>query len=143
MKTKKYIKRLPPFTLTAITALAILYLTLVPQPLPDNDIEWFKGADKVVHGLMMLGLTGCLGLDYIRKHGKRELKAPVMLIVVFMLATAVFGALIEVAQGLMGLGRGEDIIDFFADCAGALIGAIISFALWQPVQRWFWQGRSH
>lgn len=66
MKTKQLIKRLPPFTLTAIVTAAVLYLTLVPKPLPDNDIEWFEGADKVVHAIMMLGITGSLGLDYMR-----------------------------------------------------------------------------
>lgn len=138
MKTKLLIKRLPPFTLTAIVTAAVLYLTLVPKPLPDNDIEWFEGADKVVHAIMMLGITGSLGLDYMRRYGKRELQAPALLIIVFVLATGVFGGLIEVIQGWMDLGRGEDIQDFIADCVGALAGGFLSLVLWQPVHRWFW-----
>lgn len=137
MKTKQSIKRLPPFTLTAIVTAAVLYLTLVPKPLPDNDIEWFEGADKVVHAIMMLGITGSLGLDYMRRYGKRELHAPALLIIVFVLATGVFGGLIEVIQGWMDLGRGEDIQDFIADCVGALAGGFLSLVLWQPVHRWF------
>lgn len=138
MKTKQSIKRLPPFTLTAIVTAAVLYLTLVPKPLPDNDIEWFEGADKVVHAIMMLGITGSLGLDYMRRYGKRELHAPALLIIVFVLATGVFGGLIEVIQGWMDLGRGEDIQDFIADCVGALAGGFLSLVLWQPVHRCFW-----
>lgn len=138
MKTKQLIKRLPPFTLTAIVTAAVLYLTLVPKPLPDNDIEWFEGADKVVHAIMMLSITGSLGLDYMRRYGKRELQAPALLIIVFVLATGVFGGLIEVIQGWMDLGRGEDIQDFIADCVGALAGGFLSLVLWQPVHRWFW-----
>ncbi len=138
MKTKQLIKRLPTFTLTAIVTAAVLYLTLVPKPLPDNDIEWFEGADKVVHAIMMLGITGSLGLDYMRRYGKRELQAPALLIIVFVLATGVFGGLIEVIQGWMDLGRGEDIQDFIADCVGALAGGFLSLVLWQPVHRWFW-----
>lgn len=138
MKTKQLIKRLPPFTLTAIVTAAVLYLTLVPKPLPDNDIEWFEGADKVVHAIMMLGITGSLGLDYMRRYVKRELQAPALLIIVFVLATGVFGGLIEVIQGWMDLGRGEDIQDFIADCVGALAGGFLSLVLWQPVHRWFW-----
>ena len=138
MKKKQLIKRLPPFTLTAIVTAAVLYLTLVPKPLPDNDIEWFEGADKVVHAIMMLGITGSLGLDYMRRYGKRELQAPALLIIVFVLATGVFGGLIEVIQGWMDLGRGEDIQDFIADCVGALAGGFLSLVLWQPVHRWFW-----
>ncbi|TFU94683.1 hypothetical protein E4T81_02155 [Barnesiella sp. WM24] len=138
MKTKQIIKRLPPFTLSIIVTLAVLYLTLVPKPLPDNDIEWFEGADKVVHAIMMLGVTGCLGIDYLRRYGKRETNAPAMLIIVFVLSTGVFGGLIEVAQGWMNLGRGEDLNDFIADCIGALAGGFLSLVLWQPVHRWFW-----
>lgn len=141
MKTKLLIKKLPPFTLTIIVTAAVLYLTLVPKPLPDNDIEWFEGADKVVHAIMMLAVTGCLGIDYLRRYGKRELQAPALLITVFVLATGVFGGIIEVIQGWMGLGRGEDIMDFIADCVGALTGGFISLVLWQPVHRWFWGRR--
>lgn len=141
MTTKQFIKRLPPFTLSITVTIAVLYLTLFPKPLPDNDIEWFEGADKVVHALMMLGLTGSLGLDYLRKYGKRELTAPAMLIVVFVLATGVFGGIIEVIQGWMNLGRGEDIHDFIADCIGSLAGGFLSLVLWQPVHQWFWGQR--
>lgn len=141
MKTKQLIKRLPPFTLTAVVTALVLYLTLVPKPLPDNDIEWFEGADKVVHALMMLAVTGCLGLDYLRKYGKRELTAPALLIIIFVFATGVFGGIIEVVQGWMALGRGEDIIDFIADCIGALTGGFLSLVLWQPVHRWLWGKR--
>lgn len=141
MKTKQFIKRLPPFTLTVIVTTAILYLTLVPKPLPDNDIEWFQGADKVVHALMMLGLTGALGLDYMRLYGKREVTPPALMIVIFVFATGVFGGGIELIQGWMGLGRSEDIYDFIADCIGALLGGFLILVLWQLVHQWLWGRR--
>ena len=46
-------RRLPAFTATVIVIVVILYLTLVPRPLPDTGISLFQGADKIVHAAML------------------------------------------------------------------------------------------
>ncbi len=51
--------------MTAVVVLAILWLTLAPKPLPDSDVHWFEGADKVVHGCMFGGLFFVMGLDWV------------------------------------------------------------------------------
>ena len=140
MSITNLIKRLPPFVFTITVVLAVLYLTLMPDPLPDNDISLFPGADKVVHAIMMLGVIGCLALDYLRKHPGRT-KAPGALLIIFCIATTAFGGAIGLVQGSMDMGRGEDIYDFYADTAGALLGLFIAYALWTKVNRWIFGDR--
>ncbi|MCM1021149.1 MAG: hypothetical protein NC343_02480 [Muribaculum sp.] len=133
---------MPGYTLTAIVTLAILYLTLIPKPLPDLEPELFEGADKVVHGLMFLGFAGAVGLDYLRSSaGERYLSAPFSHILLFVVLSIAFGGLVELAQGAMKIGRGEDIYDFLADAIGAVLAGIIMIASWAPIHRWWWQAR--
>ena len=49
MKLTKFLISLPPCIFSVVCIIAVLYLTLVPRPLPDMDIPLFPGADKVVH----------------------------------------------------------------------------------------------
>lgn len=132
MSITNIIKRLPPYILTIAVVLAVLYLTLMPDPLPDNDISLFPGADKVVHAIMMLGVIDCLALDYLRKNPGRT-KAPGVLLIIFCIATIIFGGAIELIQGAMDMGRGQDIYDFYADAGGALTGLFIACVLWTKV----------
>lgn len=64
-KFTRKILRLPPWLLTTLTVLAILWLTLAPHPLPDNDIPTFEGIDKVVHACMFGGLYFMICLDRV------------------------------------------------------------------------------
>ncbi len=133
------LKRLPPWLLSVVCVAVVLYLTIVPKPLPDNDIEWFEGADKVVHALMMFGVTGALSLDFIRgKSGRNSRHRPLMRITLYTVAVILLGGAIELLQGYMGLGRGEDMMDFVADTVGAVIAWITVVALWSRVYRWLW-----
>lgn len=50
-----------------------------------------------------------------------------------LLALVAFGGGIEIAQGLMGLGREADIRDLLADAAGVLAGILLALT---PVGRW-------
>ena len=131
---------MPGYTLTIIVSLAILYLTLVPRPLPDLGPDLFEGMDKVVHALMFLGLAGALGLDYLRtKRGGVTNGTPWLVIGVAVLISIVCGGLIELAQGAMNIGRGEDFYDFLADVTGAVIAGIIMIFTWRSVHRWWRQ----
>lgn len=136
MNIKRLLNKCPAWMFTAIVVIAILYLTLVPRPLPEMDIPLFPGADKVVHAIMMMGMMWCIGLDLIRKNRPGLPQAPKAKLSVALIATIAFGGAIELAQGAMKMGRGEDIYDFLADVIGALAGYLIVITVWAPIARW-------
>ena len=121
---------LPDWALTVVVSLAILYLTLVPRPLPDVDIPLFPGVDKLVHAIMFGGLAGAVVLDWSRWRGMVSLS--VRSIVVAALVSTLAGGLIELLQLVMAMGRGCELWDFVADGVGAIIGAWVA----RPVARW-------
>lgn len=120
MKTiRKFLDRLPAWTLTIVCFLAICWLTLAPHPLPDNDIPLFPGADKIVHAIMFGGFTLCIILDWNRRHGwpadigKGDWYAPDF--------ASAFGIVTEIMQKEMHLGRSGDVWDLVADVTGAFL----------------------
>lgn len=121
---KHHLNRLPAWLLTAVTVIIILWLTLMPDPLPpDIHPELFPGADKVVHGLMFGFLTFTALVDWMRGHGFRRVRWFVCLL--SALAATLFGIGIEYAQRGMGLGRGFEVPDMLADGIGAFLVAIV------------------
>ena len=131
MKLKRMLEALPSWILTIVVTLAILYLTLWPDPLPDDTPQLFPGADKVVHALMFGGLTLVLLID--RQRGMHWRPLGKRFVWSVALASAVFGAVIECLQWAMGLGRGFEIADIIADTVGSLLFAL----LWLRFQcRW-------
>lgn len=119
---------MPPWVMTAVVVLAILWLTLAPKPLPDNDVHWFEGADKVVHGCMFGGLFFVMGLDWVISG--RKLGLPVGMALAGVCVA--FGGGIELVQGAMDMGRGCDVWDFVADTAGVAL----SLAVTPVIVRW-------
>lgn len=120
-KIRKWLERLPAFTLSAVCLAAILWLTLASRPLGDNDIQLFPHADKVVHAVMFGGFVFCILLDRVRTDGwrrttSREAAAAAM-------AAVALGIFTEVAQNAMHLGRSGDPADLLADAAGAILSA--------------------
>lgn len=117
---------LPQWGWSAVTVAVVLWLTLSPDPLPDSDMSWPEGTDKVVHGLMFLGVYLSVCFDITRrmwgktpgrivdKWARINLAGWVMLL----------GALIEIMQPLSG--RTCDLADFIADAVGALAGLALS-----------------
>lgn len=116
---------MPPYCYSVVVVCAVIYLTLFPDPLPTTDMPFIEGLDKVVHGVMMMGVVLSLALDYIRNK-RHPMKMPLGIMLVFLFATIAFGAAIEIAQYAMGLGRGCEMTDFIADCVGAIIGLTIA-----------------
>lgn len=113
-------------SLTGVSA--ILYLTLMPDPVPGEPIPMFAGADKVVHAIMFGGLYGMIWVDTIRRR-RRWWRRPAAW---YGVGVCLFGGLIELLQGWMGLGRGCDVLDWYADGAGVLLaaGVIRLFRRW-------------
>lgn len=108
--------RLPAYANTLIVLVLILYLTLVPQPLPEETPPLFPGADKVVHALMLWALSTAWAFDSYRRLHKLTKRR-----LAIILATSIaLGGAIEVAQYLMAMGRGAEWADLLADCIGAV-----------------------
>ena len=134
VKLQRVLEKWPAWILTIVVSLIILYLTLYPDPLPDDTPQLFPGADKVVHALMFGGLTLVALLDRQRLDARRDgVWAPLPGRFVWSVAfiSAFSGAVIECLQWTMGLGRGFEIADIVADTAGAFAFA----ALWLMLQR--------
>lgn len=125
----RFLRIIPDYQATMAVTVTILYLTLFPQPLGDEEFPMFPGADKVVHAIMFGTLAGALIFD--RWHEGRTLswKGAVLCAI----AATAAGGLIELLQQWMALGRGCDIYDFLADTAGALLAI--------PVTRKWWKNK--
>lgn len=130
MIMKRLFFSLPRWILTAVVMAAIIYLTLVPRPLPDVDIPLFPGADKLVHAIMFGGLAGAITLDWVRLRGVTGLTCK-CLSAIALIATLT-GGVIELLQLWMAMGRGCELWDFVADGAGAVSGVWIA----RPIARW-------
>lgn len=117
--------RLPQWGWSVLTVGVVLWLTLWPDPLPDNDVKWWEGTDKVVHGLMFLGVYLSVCFDLSRRGvkngtGTADSMARLNLAGWVML----MGAVIELLQPLSG--RTCDLSDFLADAAGVLTALLLS-----------------
>ena len=113
-----WLKRIPRWLPTVLTVSAVLYLTLFPDPVPDNDLPLWEHTDKVVHALMMAAVWTALAIDL------RRPLTPRLRLTLFISVTA-FGALIELAQQAMDLGRTADLADLAADTLGALLPTLL------------------
>lgn len=114
---------------TVLVLAAVLWLTLAPHPVPETRLVLFPGADKVVHALMMGGLTGAVLYDASRRGGWRIHPLRLRLVAVCTLLVAAFAAVDEWAQGAMGMGRTSDFYDLLADWAGILVVACVSVTI--------------
>lgn len=118
----KIIDTIPAYQPTVAVLVAILYLTLLPQPLGEENISLFDGADKVVHFIMFGGLTGTFIFDRFRISLPLSLRGSLTAAFV----SALLGALVEYLQYAMQMGRaGNDIYDALANTLGAFTAVLI------------------
>ena len=130
-RLRQCLSKWPPLVFTVITLGAILWLTLIPDPLGDDMPPLFPGADKIVHAIMFGGLTVMMLFDFQRKSEWRPTSWHIALAAAFF--SLLIGVGVEIAQLTMDLGRGFEYADMAADAAGAFLFAIC----WQLCQR-FW-----
>ncbi len=114
---ERVVGKLPPFVCTIIVVGLILYLTLFPDPLPEDTPKLFPHADKLVHAIMFGSFFCAYAFDRCRQQAKLSLTGAEAAILLGV--TIMFGGGIEKAQELMKMGRGGDILDFIADTVGA------------------------
>lgn len=134
-KVKRLIRDLPPWLFTIVTALLILWLTLVPRPLGDLNPPLFPGADKIVHAIMFGALTGSLIIDKERCRGWK--RCSLAYIVFAVCVGALSGIVIEYVQDAMHLGRSFDELDMLADC----VGSVLTGVLWYLIRLYFDGGK--
>ncbi|HUG72834.1 MAG TPA: VanZ family protein [Steroidobacteraceae bacterium] len=91
--------------------------------MPGRNIPQFRlVSDKVEHALAFAMLAFWFGSILVRRD-----------LLWLALALVAFGGLIEVAQGLMGLGRHADLLDLVADTVGVVVGLLLALT---PLGRW-------
>lgn len=129
-KFSNFLTRLPAYCLSILCSIIILYLTLVPNPLPDNRLQLIPGMDKIVHAIMFGGFVLCLGVDYRRKHPFSKLSVKKM--ISYICFGIFFGAIVELLQYYMNVGRGGDYLDLASDAIGCIIFGFLII----PVNRW-------
>ena len=107
--------------------LSFIYLGIIVSLslLPSDDfpeLPLFPGADKIVHACMYLGLTILVSwLIHPEKNHNWYY--------VIILFSVSWGALMEVFQMMMHMGRSFDPFDIAANSVGALIGTLIYLLL--------------
>ena len=123
-----FLYKIPTYLPTAIVLALLFYFTLVPQPLPPIDVPMLN-ADKVVHMVMMWGVSSVIMFDYKRRERQRVLSLSVRFYI--MLGTIVLGAFIELAQGTELIHRGCDLWDGIANA----VGCVLAFFITPPLLR--------
>lgn len=128
MRVKSFLAR---YAFTLLSFLAVLWLTLAPEPLPDTGDELWPGIDKCAH-LLMMGAVCALWLWNRFRNRPVNLGAALLIVV----AVAVFAGVIEIIQESMGMGRSGDLGDWEAGCMG-IVAAAVAWGLGrasQPIQ---------
>lgn len=118
-KLKHRLAALPAWLFTIITVAVIMWLTLAPHPLGDDEPKLFEGADKVAHALMFGFLTCMVLLDIERRRGWHPVGTTTVIAVVAIVIA--FGIAIEFIQLKMDMGRGFETADMLADAIGAVV----------------------
>ncbi len=113
-------KRLLAYWPTLIVIGVIIYATWLPHPLPNESIPAIPHIDKLIHAIMMGGLTGALMFDYYRISPTRH-PLTLRVTLAFTATAMAFCVIDETVQGLLPIGRPSDPIDLLADWAGCLV----------------------
>ncbi len=113
--------------LAVLWALVVLVLTLAPE---GGVPRWPWAAkvhlDKFVHAFLF-GVQAVLAYWAIPAgNAPARVQTRAGLVI---LATTLYGGLIEVLQEALGQGRHGDLLDLAADCAGAVAG--VAFLVWR------------
>ncbi|MDQ4141359.1 MAG: VanZ family protein [Bacteroidota bacterium] len=104
----------------------ILILTLLPpQALPKVPNWNIISVNSLAHLFVFLVWAFLLLDGFARSSPTPQLRKN--RIVLTLLLAVSYGALIELLQGLMRLGRQPDIVDIFYNTAGALLGIMLFY----------------
>ena len=104
--------------------MTIIFLIPLDNKSYGNELPFF---DKIIH-VGLFALCSLL-LFRARMHHKNTKSAGWLIIIQVISSMLIFGALIELAQSAMGLGRMGSISDLLADFIGSLVGYLILLLL--------------
>lgn len=98
----------------------VLYATLASHPVGADELPLIPHIDKIIHCIMMGGLTGAIAFDYYRADtaGHPLTRRAIATIAI---AVAIFSILDEIAQSALTDSRSGDPLDLLADWAGILV----------------------
>ena len=117
-KTKQYLSIIRALVFISI-ALAILILSLVPQP--PEIITDFELSDKIMHLIAYITLAFSMG--FILPSSFSTIRTILSVVII----SSLYGALIEFLQGFTG--RTPEGLDLVFDTIGAAIGIFLYFVL--------------
>ena len=86
--------------------------------------EWF-GPDKIVHALMFSCLAFSILFGYRKEYRERNKTYRVKIQLITFIITITFGALTELLQMYVFVGRYGSMYDFFADVIGCVLGIFL------------------
>lgn len=114
----------PPWTFSVVIFALIIWLTLGQPPSPPDDIQLWEHTDKIVHAVMFGALFGAMALDWYRRHPMQQPYISSSVMFTIFPWVLVVSAVIELVQPTFG--RSNDVMDFLADAAGALLAWMIT-----------------
>ena len=110
-------------SITIIWSLVIVWLSLYPFETNRQGIAAVPNADKLVHVSMYFILSMLIAWNV-------RLKIPLASnTILWAIFTMLYGTIIEVFQGYMGLGRSFEFLDILANSAGVILGLTGYFIL--------------
>lgn len=112
---------------TAFTVISITMLSLLPVPVPEiaADVPLF---DKWAHFVMYGFLTIVVWAETtVNEKTQKTKKAAWWLLIFGCILPALLGGLLEIAQATLTTTRSGELLDFYADSIGAVLGACIGF----------------
>jgi len=107
--------------LTIIWVLILLYFSLTPSPPRAISI---LGWDKLQHAAGLFILSLLISSFYLTLK-----KSLIKSLTISLIATTLFGIVIELLQSWCTVNRQADIFDVFADALGALLSCILMFSV--------------
>lgn len=120
---------------SALTVAVVLWLTLSPNPTGGMMTFSLPYADKIVHAVMMGGITGALIFDYKRRQPGAPRPLTRGFVIGVIVAMICFSALDELLQASMEMGRSGDLWDGVADLTGVCIALVTAPAVCNSVIR--------
>ena len=117
--------------LTAFYALLLLAgSTVTPGGLP-RLFDWGEllSADKIAHFGAYAVFAVLLAFSFADQRRNDAVARGILF-------ASLFGALMEVLQGLMNTGREADLLDMIANLVGALLGGLFSFLFWDKIKKY-------
>lgn len=92
---------------------------------PNVPVQWKIGPDKIVHALMFSGLPFSILWGYRDRFIKGDLNFRIKSCVIVLMLAITYGAVTELLQSYVFVGRYGSVFDFLADVIGCIIGVFV------------------